>query len=70
MAVIAFMIEYRNHKGNGERGVMNGSRYREVMTAARTDGVGVALRRAFAPVGNASDEFTVLLQELDRKTQV
>jgi hypothetical protein len=49
---------------------MNGSRYREVMTPARTDGVGVALRRAFAPVGNASDEFTVLLQELDRKTQV
>ncbi|MCE7794973.1 hypothetical protein LWE61_00225 [Sphingobium sufflavum] len=46
---------------------MNGSRYREVVSPARSDGVGVALRRAFAPGGD-SDDFMSLLQELDRKT--
>lgn len=46
---------------------MNGSRFRDIPSPARTDGVGVALRRAFAPVEGA-DDFASLLQELDRRT--
>lgn len=61
------MMEYRHNKSE-ERTGMNGSRYREVPSPARTDGVGVALRRAFSPVVGGTDEFTALLQELDRKT--
>ncbi|MFT3968361.1 MAG: hypothetical protein QM690_21035 [Sphingobium sp.] len=47
---------------------MNGSRYREVPSPARTDGVGVALRRAFDPAALEMDDFAGLLRELDRKT--
>lgn len=48
---------------------MNGSRYREVQSPARTDGVGVALRRAFT-AGGSADDFLSLIQELDRKTSL
>ena len=60
------MTEYRNNKSE-ERNGMNGSRFRDVPTPARTDGVGGALRRAFAPVAG-SEDFTSLLNELDRRT--
>ncbi|HEX7871509.1 MAG TPA: hypothetical protein VF475_01270 [Sphingobium sp.] len=49
---------------------MNGSRYRDIPSPSRTDGVGVALRRAFDAPGGGTDDFTGLLQELDRKTSV
>lgn len=62
------MMEYRNIKASMERSGMNETRYSDVRSPARTDGVGVALRRAFTPVGEA-DDFSRLLMELDRRTQ-
>ncbi|MET0360453.1 MAG: hypothetical protein ABW048_01750 [Sphingobium sp.] len=47
---------------------MNLSRYREVHSPARTDGVGVALRRAFNPSQASDEDFKDLLRELDGKT--
>ncbi|MET0240505.1 MAG: hypothetical protein ABW184_11480 [Sphingobium sp.] len=44
------------------------SRYREVPSPARTDGVSIALQRAFTAHGDKADDFLGLLQELDRKT--
>lgn len=66
------MTEYRNIKANGERSGMNGSRYHDVPTPARTDGVGVALRRAFgidrAGDGDGIEDFQSLLSEIDRRS--
>ena len=62
------MMEYRNIHANSERGGMTLSRYRDVPPPARTDGIGVALRRAFATDGG-DDGFLTLLQELDRQTK-
>lgn len=61
------MMSNRNHNTDGERGGLTGSRYRDVQSPARTDGLGVALRNAFSPSGDA-DDFISLLQEIDRKT--
>ncbi len=61
------MMTISNHNNNGEKAGMNGSRYREVHSPARSDGVGVALRHAFAANGG-TDDFLTLIQELDRKT--
>jgi hypothetical protein len=61
------MMEYRNIKSNAERTGMTGSRYREIPSPASTDGVGIALRRAFAaPAGE--EDFQSLLRDLDNKT--
>ena len=46
---------------------MTGARYRDVLLPARTDGIGVALRRAFNPSEGVADDFTNLLEELDRR---
>lgn len=46
---------------------MNSASYREVHSPARTDGVGIALRRAFG-AGEGTDDFLDLLKQLDLKT--
>lgn len=47
---------------------MSELRYREVQSPARTDGIGVALRRAFASGDGVEEDFTALLQRLDRNS--
>jgi hypothetical protein len=61
------MSDYRNHKSEESSG-MNASRFRDIPSPQRTDGIGVALRRAFAAVPGAGDDLSRLLDELDRKT--
>lgn len=63
------MMNYRNIKANAERTGATGSRYREIPTPASTDGVGLALRRAFAP-NDGVEDFKGLIQELDRRPDV
>lgn len=61
------MMSIRNHNSIGKTGDVNGARYREVPSPARTDGVGIALRHAFAN-NLVTDDFQGLLRELDHKT--
>jgi hypothetical protein len=63
------MMEHRNINANiGKIGVP-GPRYRDVPSPARTDGIGIALRHAFTLEEKAHD-FSALLEELDRSTQL
>ncbi|CAN5241969.1 hypothetical protein BH10PSE13_BH10PSE13_21100 [soil metagenome] len=62
------MMEYHNINPHVEKAVVTGQRYRDVPSPHRVDGVGIALRRAFT-LDSGADDFSMLLQELDRQTQ-
>lgn len=65
------MSEYRNSQAETASAQGSSERYHIVRTPERTDGIGMALRRAFRPCAKVvHDEFASLLGRIDQATRI
>lgn len=65
------MSEFRNSQADSATAGETSARYHLVRTPERTDGIGMALRRAFGPCARAiQDEFNGLLGKIDQATKI